>query len=103
MSTSSTVPSPTSGSARLTRAGVGVRPMRGARAGGPLDVCDARLIGADCVLLIVAALSEQELVDLHDLARRVGIDALVEIHDETQLEVALRAGATLIGVNQRDL
>jgi indole-3-glycerol phosphate synthase len=68
-----------------------------------LDVADARLMGADCVLLIAAALEEPELVDLHRLAIDVGLDVLVEIHDEAELDVALAAGATLIGVNQRDL
>jgi len=67
------------------------------------DVCDARLMGADCVLLIAAALDPAELCDLHALAASIGLDALVEIHDERELEVALAAGATLIGVNQRDL
>ncbi len=68
-----------------------------------LDVADARLMGADCVLLIAAALSHDELVALHHLAVDVGLDVLVEIHDERELEVALAAGASLIGVNQRDL
>ena len=67
------------------------------------DVLDARLMGADCVLLIVAALSPEELIAFHRVAVDVGIDALVEIHDEAELELALTAGATLIGVNQRDL
>lgn len=67
------------------------------------DVLDARLMGADCVLLIAAALDRAELVGFHELARDVGLDALVEIHDEGELEHALEAGATLIGVNQRDL
>ena len=67
------------------------------------DVCDARLMGADCVLLIVAALTQPELVELHRLARDVGLDALVEVHDEPELERALAVGADLIGVNQRDL
>ncbi len=67
------------------------------------DVCDARLMGADAVLLIAAALAPDELVELHDLAAAVGLDALVEVHDESELEVALRAGATIVGVNQRDL
>ena len=67
------------------------------------DVCDARLMGADCVLLIAAALDPAELCDLHALAASIGLDALVEIHDERELDVALAAGATLIGVNQRDL
>jgi indole-3-glycerol phosphate synthase len=68
-----------------------------------LDVADARLMGADCVLLIAAALEEPELVDLHRLAIDVGLDVLVEIHGEAELDVALAVGATLIGVNQRDL
>ena len=67
------------------------------------DVLDARLMGADCVLLIAAALSAEELIDFHRLAVSVGLDVLVEIHDENELEVALAAGADLIGVNQRDL
>ncbi len=69
----------------------------------PVDVCDARLMGADCVLLIAAALSADELRRFHALAGEVGIDALVEVHDEAELEVALAVGATLVGVNQRDL
>ncbi len=68
-----------------------------------LDVVDARLMGADCVLLIAAALDDGELVDLHALATDLGIDVLVEIHDEHELEVAMAADATLVGVNQRDL
>lgn len=69
----------------------------------PRDVCDARIMGADCVLLIAAALSAVELEGFLALARHVDIDALVEVHDEQELERALGAGATLIGVNQRDL
>lgn len=67
------------------------------------DVCDARIMGADAVLLIVAALSDRELRDFLSLARSVGLDALVEIHDEAELGRAVGAGADLIGVNQRDL
>jgi indole-3-glycerol phosphate synthase len=70
---------------------------------GPADVCDARLMGADAVLLIVAALAPGELGDLLRTARSLGLDALVEVHDEAEAEVALDAGAELIGVNQRDL
>ena len=70
---------------------------------GPADVCDARLMGADAVLLIVAALSPSELHRLAKLAWQLGIEALVEVHDEAELEVALDADATVIGVNQRDL
>ncbi len=69
----------------------------------PHDVYDARLMGADAVLIIAAALSEPELTALTALAMSVGLDALVEVHDEDEAERALGAGATLIGVNQRDL
>jgi indole-3-glycerol phosphate synthase len=69
----------------------------------PADVCDARLMGADAVLLIAAALDDDELVELHTLALDVGLDVLVEVHDEQELDRALAAGATLVGVNQRDL
>lgn len=67
------------------------------------DVFDARLMGADCVLLIAAVLSNNELQEFHDAALMVGLDVLVEIHDEGELARALTVGATLIGVNQRDL
>ncbi|MDZ7673603.1 MAG: indole-3-glycerol phosphate synthase TrpC [Acidimicrobiales bacterium] len=67
------------------------------------DVLDARCMGADAVLLIAAALDDAELADFHALAIEVGLDALVEIHDEPELERALAVGATLVGVNQRDL
>jgi indole-3-glycerol phosphate synthase len=69
----------------------------------PADVYDARLMGADAVLLIVAALSGAELDELLGTAHRLGLDALVEVHDEVEAAVALAAGAELIGVNQRDL
>ncbi|MGI8661719.1 MAG: indole-3-glycerol phosphate synthase TrpC [Acidimicrobiales bacterium] len=70
---------------------------------GPLDVVDARLMGADCVLLIAAALDDVELRELHDLALEVELDALVEVHDEHEIERAMAVEATLVGVNQRDL
>jgi indole-3-glycerol phosphate synthase len=69
----------------------------------PRDVADARLMGADAVLLIVAALERVELLEFHELATSLELDALVEVHDEQELEVALGCGATLVGVNQRDL
>jgi indole-3-glycerol phosphate synthase len=67
------------------------------------DVCDARLMGADAVLLIVAALDDTELRDFHALAGDLGLDALVEVHDEAELDRALAVDARLVGVNQRDL
>ena len=69
----------------------------------PADVCDARLMGADAVLLIAAALDDTELAEFHALAGELGIDALVEIHDEHEAERALAAGAQVVGINQRDL
>ena len=70
----------------------------------PRDVADARAMGADAVLLIAAALDDAELRDLHALVVELGMDALLEVHDEAELERGLAAtGATLVGVNQRDL
>ena len=67
------------------------------------DICDARIMGADCVLLIAAVLTSAELKLFLDISREVDMDALVEVHDEKELETAMQAGATLVGVNQRDL
>jgi indole-3-glycerol phosphate synthase len=67
------------------------------------DVLDAADAGAGAVLLIVAALSDQELVSFLEVAEACGIDALVEVHDEDEASRALDAGARIIGVNQRDL
>lgn len=67
------------------------------------DLFDARALGADAALLIVAALSQDELVRFVEVATRIGLTALVEVHDEEELKRALDAGATVIGVNQRDL
>jgi indole-3-glycerol phosphate synthase len=67
------------------------------------DVVDTRLMGADCVLLIAAALDKGQLRAFHELATSLGLDVLVEIHDEDELQGALDADATMIGVNQRDL
>jgi len=67
------------------------------------DICDARIMGADALLLIAAALGANELVDFDAFGTEIGLDVLVEIHDEKELEHALAAQATLIGVNQRDL
>ncbi|MGO8870273.1 MAG: indole-3-glycerol phosphate synthase TrpC [Acidimicrobiales bacterium] len=68
-----------------------------------LDVCDARSMGADAVLLIVAALTDDELSTFLDVARRCSLTALVEVHDDGELTRAISAGAEVVGVNQRDL
>ncbi len=67
------------------------------------DVADARLMGADAVLLIVAALSDEELAVFVALAARLGLSALVEAHDEAEVDRAVAGGAAIVGVNQRDL
>ncbi|MCX7968797.1 MAG: indole-3-glycerol phosphate synthase TrpC [Armatimonadetes bacterium] len=67
------------------------------------QVYEARVYGADAVLLIVAALDEKKLRDLIELSRELGMDALVEVHTESELEIALKAGANLIGINNRNL
>jgi indole-3-glycerol phosphate synthase len=69
----------------------------------PYQVFEARLIGADAVLLIVRALSDRELRDLLALADALGLDALVETHSAAEVEQALNAGARIVGVNNRDL
>lgn len=67
------------------------------------DVVDARLMGADAVLLIVAVLDDGLLARCLDLAADLGLAALVEVHDADELSRAAALGATLVGVNQRDL
>jgi indole-3-glycerol phosphate synthase len=67
------------------------------------DVLDTVEMGASAVLLIVAALTLDELREFHKVAVSNGIDALVEVHDVAEAELALSIGATIIGVNQRDL
>ncbi len=69
----------------------------------PVQVYQARLIGADAVLLICAALPPGALRALMGTARDAGLEALVEVHDESDLDSALEAGAGLIGINNRDL
>jgi indole-3-glycerol phosphate synthase len=88
---------------RAARAAVSLPVLRKDFTVSALDVCDARTMGADAVLLIVAALSDAELTAFLELARRCSLDALVEVHDELELKRALEAGADIVGVNQRDL
>ncbi len=67
------------------------------------QLLEAKAAGADAVLLIVAALRPVELKVLHDHATRMGLDVLVEVHDATELSIALDAGARIVGVNNRNL
>jgi len=69
----------------------------------PYQVFEAAAAGADAILLIVAALREPAMRELHALAGELGLDVLVEVHDEPELHRALALGASIIGVNNRDL
>jgi indole-3-glycerol phosphate synthase len=67
------------------------------------QVYESRKIGADCILLIVAALTKEKLYNLNALAVELGMDVLVEVHDETELQIALTLPNKLIGINNRSL
>lgn len=67
------------------------------------QVVESRAMGADCVLLIVAALDAAQLVDLNQQAHELGLDVLVEVHNRDELELALRLPNRLIGINNRNL
>lgn len=69
----------------------------------PYQVYEARAFGASAVLLIVAILTDNQIVELQSLAQSLGMDCLVEVHDEPELERALRCGVSLLGINNRDL
>jgi indole-3-glycerol phosphate synthase len=67
------------------------------------QVYEARAMSADCILLIVSALTEQQLTHLHDLAQSLGMDVLIEVHDGAELEIALKLDNPMVGINNRNL
>ncbi len=69
----------------------------------PYQIYEARCIGADCILLIVSALGDATLFELFTLAYELGMDTLIEVHDQSELERALALNPVLIGINNRDL
>jgi indole-3-glycerol phosphate synthase len=88
---------------RAVRAAVALPVLRKDFVVDAYQIREARAAGADAVLLIVAALDQPALIDLLAEARQSGLDALVEVHDESELDRALAAGADLVGVNNRSL
>ena len=69
----------------------------------PYQIIESRALGADCILLIVAALNDTDLKSLHETALSVGLDVLIEVHDERELRRALELDNRLIGINNRNL
>ncbi len=69
----------------------------------PIDIYEARVIGADAVLLIAAILTKRELRDYRMLAADLGMDAIVEVHDRAEAETAVETDAAIIGINNRNL
>lgn len=69
----------------------------------PYQIYEARLNGADAILLIAGVLAEEELSEFLALSNLLGMDALVEVHDYSELEIALKVGADIIGINNRNL
>jgi indole-3-glycerol phosphate synthase len=69
----------------------------------PYQIVHARALGADCILLIVAALSKTQLIELESLSIELGMDVLVEVHEQAELETALQLKTNLLGINNRNL
>ena len=67
------------------------------------QIYEARAMGADCILLIVSALNEQQLNELHEVAVAMGMDVLIEVHDAEELTIALKLDNPMVGINNRNL
>lgn len=88
---------------RAARAACGLPVLRKDFVIDPYQVVEARALGADAILLIVAALEQEQMLELAAAATDVGCDVLVEIHDRAELDRALDVESTLLGINNRDL
>lgn len=69
----------------------------------PYQIYEARAMGADCILLIVSALNEEQLYQLHEVAITMGMDVLIEVHDVAELNTALKLDNPMVGINNRNL
>lgn len=69
----------------------------------PYQIYEARVMGADCILLIVSALNEEQLYQLHEVAITMGMDVLIEVHDVAELNTALKLDNPMVGINNRNL
>ena len=69
----------------------------------PYQIYQSRALGADCILLIVAILSDTQLVEFYQIATMIGLDILIEIHDEAELHRALKLKPKMLGINNRNL
>lgn len=69
----------------------------------PYQIAESRALGADCILLIMAALTDSQAAELYDAARDYGMDVLIEVHDAAELDRAMRMNPAMVGVNNRNL